>query len=37
MEYQAKGMCWAADQTNRLVLYKNEFCPSVVLAFNVFE
>ena len=31
MEYQAKEMCWAVDQTDRLVLYKNEFYLSVVL------
>ena len=37
MEYQAKGMYWAADQTDQLVLYKKEFCPSEVLALNEFE
>ena len=37
MEYQAKGMYWSTDQTNRLVLYKKEFCPGKVLALNEYE
>ena len=32
-----KGKLLSGQQTNRLVLYKKEFCPSEVLALNEFE